>query len=73
MVEGAEQEVIPTPTMGYFKDVINEYLINLEKTPNYKMNFREAIMDLDIVLSSYRSAEKKEIVKFKALGDISSL
>lgn len=64
-VEGADREIISTPTKGYFKNLADGYFMNLEKNSNYKMNFREAVMDLDIVLSSYRSAERKEVVKFK--------
>jgi predicted dehydrogenase len=67
IIKGTENKIIPTPQKGDFKDIINEYLINLKKKPNYKMNFKEAIMDLDIVLSSYLSAKKKKIIKFETL------
>ena len=67
VVEGIKKKTIPTPKKGSFKDMINEYLIHLKKNPGYKMNFKEAVMDLDIVLSSYLSAKKKEIIKFKIL------
>ncbi len=69
VVEGLDREIISTPTKGYFKNLIDEYFMNLKKSSNYKMNYKEAVMDLDIVSSCYRSAEKKEIVKFKVLDN----
>lgn len=67
IVEGIENKFIPTPKMGYFKDLIDDYLFKLTKNSDHKMNFKEAVMDLEIVLSSYRSAEKVGVVKFKVL------
>lgn len=65
VVQNKKKQVLLTPQKGDYKMLVEEYLLNVEKYSGCKMNFKEAIHDLNIVISSYVSAKENKIVEVK--------
>ena len=63
IVQNERKQVLPTPQKGDFKMLIEDFFLNLKKNPACKMNFKEALQDLNIVMSSYMSAREKKSIK----------
>ena len=57
-------KTIDTPKKGTFKMLAQNFFQNTKKISDYKMNFHEAVMDLEIIDLAYNSAQKEKLVNF---------